>query len=190
MIAFAEADNFKKKLMDELKSERRNTSTTDVGITQRGYNKPKKKSNGLSNYEKFLKKCEDFENNAPKFNAVDLVFYMRKVSEECGHGIYISNMARDASLMKKLKTQYGSVDVCAMIEFLYHSEQDYLEKNRITVSTLCSRWATTIHEDTMLWVEDKYTPRKNKSGAKKKLKGEWDGDAPTEDNRKTKIGEW
>ena len=67
--------------------------------------------------------------------------------------------------------------------------EDYLEKNRVTVSTLCSRWATTIHEDAMLWVDDMYTPRKYKSGTKK-LKGEWDGDAPTENNRKTKIGEW
>ena len=189
MIAFAESDNFKKKLMEELKSERRNTSPTDKGIMQRGYNKPKRKNNGVSNYEKFLSKCENFESNAPKFNSIDLVFYMRKVAEECGYKIYISNMAKEASLMKKLKTQYGSVDVCAMIEFVYYSEQDYLEKNRVTISTLCSRWATTIHEDAMLWVDDKYTPRKYKSGTKK-LKGEWDGDAPTENNRKTKIGEW
>ena len=41
----------------------------------------------------------------------------------------------------------------------------------------------------MLWVDGMYTPRKYKSGTKK-LKGEWDGDAPTENNRKTKIGEW
>ena len=41
----------------------------------------------------------------------------------------------------------------------------------------------------MLWVDDRYTPRKYKSGTKK-LKGEWDGGAPTENNRKTKIGEW
>ena len=186
--AFAEADNFKKKMMEELKAERRQTSTTDTGITQRGYTKPQKKNTGRTQYDVFLHKCEDFDNNVEKFNAVDLVFYLRKVAEEHGHKIYIANMAKEASLMKKLKAQYENVEICAMIEFLYDSDQDYLEKPRITVGTLCSRWATTIHEDAMLWVNDQYTPRskrKNKVN-KSSLRGEWDYD----NTKKTKIGEW
>ena len=77
--------------------------------------------------------------------------------------------------MKRLKANYSNQEICGMIEFLYESDQDYLDKNRLSPNLLASSWVNTIYADTKLWVEDKYIPRSVQSKAKKNVKQrEWD----------------
>lgn len=47
-----------------------------------------------------------------------------------------------------------------MIEFLFLSDQNYLDKNRLGIGVLSSGWVNTIYKDMLLWVDDKYVPRK------------------------------
>lgn len=80
--------------------------------------------------------------------------------------------------MKRVKSNYSNREICGMIEFLYESDQDYLDKERLTPNLLGSSWVNTIYVDMKLWVEDKYIPRstKTKKQSSKKLK-EWDSDS-------------
>ena len=82
--------------------------------------------------------------------------------------------------MKVLRENYSNREICGMIEFLYLSDQDYLEKDRLSPNLLASQWVNTIYADMQLWVEDKYVPKSKKT--KKKSKGEWHDNTPNEDS--------
>ena len=61
-----------------------------------------------------------------------------------------------------------------MIEFLYESDQDYLDKNRLSPNLLASQWVNTIYADMQLWVDDKYVPKSVQAIKKKSIKQrEW-----------------
>ena len=198
MVVFAESD-FMKDLKAELKEGRRqSTSSSSVSsekIKQRPSGKPPKKTyNSNTQYDNFLKKNENFEENVGKFNSVDLVFYFKEQAEKAGYKLYIGNMAKEASCMKRLMKQFPNAEICAMIEFLYFSEQDYLEKDRLSIGILSSRWISTIHADMLLWVDDKYSPKSVVKRKKKPLRGEWTGEKPNNEtsskHKKSVIGEW
>ena len=84
--------------------------------------------------------------------------------------------------MKRLKTNYSTREICGMIEFLYESDQDYLEKDRLSPNVLASSWVNTIYADMKLWVEDKYVPRSVKTKKKNNIKQrEWDNSTKSDD---------
>ena len=86
--------------------------------------------------------------------------------------------------MKRLKTNYSNREICVMIEFLYESDQDYLEKDRLSPNLLASQWVNTIYADMQLWVKDKYVPRSVQAKKKNNVRQrEWDKDvAKTKDD--------
>ena len=138
----------------------------------------------LTPYNHFLRKYADLENQIDNFGTRDLVYFFREVAEESGYKYVVANMKKDMAIMKRLKEHYTIREICGMIEFLYTSEQDYLEKDRLSPNILASQWVNTVYVDMQLWVDDKFVPRK----AKKALKThEWDKSvAGTSDD--TKIG--
>ena len=95
----------------------------------------------------------------------------------------ISNIQKDMHIFKVLMQNYTNREICGMIEFLYNSEQDYLDKERLSPNILASQWINTIYADFNLWVEDMYVPKSKK----KHHNREWT--APVE-STETKIGEW
>lgn len=137
----------------ELLNERRQTVKikTDEG---------NKKGNN-SNYHKFLKKYYDLEMSMNSFNSIDLAYFFREIANENGY-TYMLNMKKDASIFKRLRGSFESKEICGMIVFLYESEQNYLDKERLSPNVLASSWINTIYADFKLWLEDKYVP-KNKS---------------------------
>lgn len=71
-----------------------------------------------------------------------------------------------------------------MIEFLFNSNQNYLDKTSLQPTVLISSWCNTIYRDSLLWVDDKYSPKTSKP---KREKREWDRETETDN---AKIGEW
>ena len=139
-------------------------------------------------YQLFLNKYHDLENTIDTFKPQDLMYYFREKSAESGYKYVISNMKRDLGIFKKLLNNYSPSEVCLMIEFLFNSEQNYLDPAIIQPTVLVSGWCNTIYRDSMLWVDDKYIPKFNTSPIKKQNKSrEW-GNKGSE--TKTNIGEW
>lgn len=146
---------------------------------------PKKKNKGTTYYDVFLRKYNDLENRIDDLVTRDLVYYFREVAQENGYKYVISNIQKDMSIMKRVASNYSNREICGMIEFLYESDQDYLEKDRLSPNLLGSSWVNTIYADMKLWVEDKYVPRSVKQNkSKHNSKGEWTSDI----ENKTEIG--
>lgn len=146
--------------------------------------KPRTHKNVSSDrYQSFLKKYWDLENTIDFFATQDLMYFFREKAREAGIKYVIANMKRDMGIFKRLRQSYESSEICLMIEFLFFSDQDYLDKETIQPTVLVSAWCNTIYQDSMLWLEDKYMPGTHR----KKVTREWD--EPVSDT-KTKIGEW
>lgn len=142
------------------------------------------KSGGM--YEQFLMKYADLDKYIDSFKTRDLVYYFKKVAEDAGCKYVISNIQKDMHIFKVLmQSCYDTREICGMIEFLYNSEQDYLDKERLSPNILASRWVNTIYADFKLWVDDEYVPKSKKKYQKK----EWTQPVD-EENTETKIGEW
>lgn len=134
-------------------------------------------------YDVFIRKYNDLENSIDKLGTRDLVYYFREISQECGYKYVISNIKKDMAIMKRLKANYSNREICGMIEFLYESDQDYLDKSRLSPNLLASSWVNTIYADMKLWVEDKYIPRSVKDKSKRNVKQrEWDKNEANTDN--------
>ena len=128
-------------------------------------------------YDSFIRKYNDLEETIDSLGTRDLVYYFREVSQESGHKYVISNMKKDMAIMKRLRENYSNREICGMIEFLYESDQDYLDKDRLSPNLLASQWVNTIYADMQLWVEDKYIPKSVQAKKKKNIKQrEWDKD--------------
>ena len=147
---------------------------------------PTRKNSNSSPYNSFLKKYSNLEDSIDKLGTRDLVYYFREISEECGYKYVISNIKKDMAIMKRLKENYSNSEICGMIEFLYESEQDYLEKDRLSPNLLASQWINTIYADMKLWVDDKYVPKKYSKTKSNIENREWDNEVI--DNKGTKIG--
>lgn len=146
--------------------------------------KRQRKNTSYSPYDSFKKKYENLEEYIDDFSTRDLMYYFREISEESGYRYVISNIKKDMAIMKRLKTNYSNREICGMIEFLYMSDQDYLEKDRLSPNLLASQWVNTIYADMQLWVDDKYVPKKAK---KAKKHHEWS--QPVKETN-SKIGDW
>lgn len=144
---------------------------------------PPKKKSGRSPYDSFLMKYSDLENTIDKFGTRDLIYYFREISEECGFKYTISNIKKDMAIMKRLRENYSNREICGMIEFLYESDQDYLEKDRLSPNILASQWVNTIYADMKLWVEDLYVPKSVQTKKKKSIKTrEWSSEVANTKN--------
>ena len=146
----------------------------------------KKRKDPTSPYEVFLRKYSHLEDTIDDLGTRDLVYYFREVAQENGYKYVISNIQKDMTIMKRLRANYENREICGMIEFLYESDQDYLEKDRLSPNLLASQWVNTIYADMKLWVEDKYIPKsvQKKQKTKHNTKGEWTSDI----EYKTEIG--
>lgn len=144
----------------------------------------KRTTNSASFYDNFLKKYNDLENSIDNLGTRDLVYYFREVAEEQGYKYVVSNIKKDMAIMKRLKANYENREICGMIEFLYESDQNYLDKNRLSPNILASQWVNTIYADMKLWVEDLYVPKDRQAKKKKSISNrEWDNKvAQTKDN--------
>lgn len=146
---------------------------------------PPSKGNKSSYYQNFLRKYNDLENTIDSLGTRDLVYYFREIASENGFKYVISNIQKDMAIMKRLRSNYSNREICGMIEFLYESEQDYLDKSRLSLNLLSSQWINTIYADMQLWVEDKYVPKSKQTKSKKSVSAkEWS----SEDKNTTKIG--
>lgn len=140
-----------------------------------------------SPYESFLKRYQNLEDTIDNMGTRDLVYYFREIAEEKGYKYVISNIKKDMAIMKRLRDNYSNREICGMIEFLYESDQDYLDKTRLSPNLLSSSWVNTIYADMKLWVDDRYIPRSVKNKTKKHKKREW---TESIDENSSKIGAW
>ena len=150
-----------------------------------GYAESRKRNVTSDRYTSFLEKYEDIENTVDTFTTNDLMYFFREKAKEAGVKYVIANMKRDLGIFKKLQTDYEPREICLMVEFIFFSEQTYLDKNITQPTVLSSTWCNTIYRDSIAWANDEYDP--NDRPIKQKTVREWKGDTSTDS---AKVGEW
>lgn len=143
--------NLKKEFL-----EARGMETTPAPPVQDSHTK----KYGNEPYAVFLKKYENLDEHIDNFKATDLVFFFKETSRQSGYPYFVANMGKDSGIMNRLLKEFSPREICGMIEFLFLSDQNYLDKNRLGIGVLSSGWVNTIYKDMLLWVDDKYVPRK------------------------------
>lgn len=150
-----------------------------------GYSESRKRNVTSDRYSSFLQKYEDIENMVDTFTTNDLMYFFREKAKEAGVKYVIANMKRDLGIFKKLQADYEPREICLMIEFIFFSEQTYLNKEITQPTVLSSTWCNTIYRDSILWANDEYDP--NFKPVKQKTMREWKGNTSTDS---AKVGEW
>lgn len=139
-------------------------------------------------YQSFLDKYDDLERFIDGFTPQDLMYYFREKAKEAGYKYHIANMKRDMGIYKKLLQSYSAREIALMIEFIFFSNQDYLDTAHTQPTVLASAYVNTLYTDALLWAEDKYDPTKKKVKRPTIKKREWKNTKPKEE--RSKIGEW
>ena len=134
-----------------------------------------------SDYDIFLEKYNDLENEIDNFNHRDIVHFFCETAKQSGVKYVIANWARELSIVSVLLENYSVHEICLMVEFLFFSDQDYLQKNGLGLTVLKSGWLNKIYADSQLWADDKYKPQKRLQEATR----EWTGD-----EEKSVAGKW
>lgn len=167
--------------VDNVNNSRRRQSSTFT----RGYNARPKKSDP---YSSFLDKYNHLSETIDEFKTQDLMYFFREKARESGVKYVIANMKRDMGIFKKLQENYTPREICLMIEFIFCSNQNYLDITITQPTVLSSSWCNTIYRDSILWANDEYEPVEKTVTKKERIKKrEWQREVTGE---KTSIGEW
>lgn len=151
----------------------------------RGYSARPKSSDP---YTSFLDKYHHLSETIDEFKTQDLMYFFREKARESGVKYVIANMKRDMGIFKKLQENYTPREICLMIEFIFCSNQNYLDITATQPTVLASNWCNTIYRDSLLWADDEYEPVERKTTQRERIKKrEWQREVTDE---KTSIGEW
>ena len=169
------------KLLAEYR-EQTGQATSSEGPPER---KRERKKETCTRHDKFHKKLIDKDYES--FNSVDLVFYFQKVASDAGYRYSIPDVIIEARCMKNLFNDYSRTEICRMIDFVFNSDQTYLDRQRFSPRVLVSRWRNTIFPDSQDWLEGKYSAKPKTKRQLQLDKREW---RPTGKPRSAAIGEW
>ena len=130
-----------------------------------------------ANKERFLAKLEE-----EAFHEFDYKeWYQYFVWKAKQHGVpYLTrNYAKEYAILKSLMNELSWLDIKNMIDFLFDSDQDIIDKRTIGLWALSKGWINTIYQNTQLWIRGEYKPKNSP-----KRNREWIGNA-SEASRKS-----
>lgn len=179
-------EQFKVNLNDEQKKISRGFDKVDQARKER------KVHSTTNHYLKYAEKLNKREFD--KFSSRDLLFYFKDKAKVNGIK-FVSTIQNDIRYMNNLKQarkNYEVAELMVMIEFLFDSEQDYLDKCTLHPGIFVTSWVNTIYRDTELWIDGNYVPRSKKLNSKKvrleefKKNREWQGNTTKNENENIK----
>ena len=154
----------------------------------RGYSETRKRNTTSDKVKTFEDKYAHLEDTVDSFTTSDLVYFFREKAHESGVKYVIANMKRDMGIFKKLQASYTPREICLMIEFIFTSNQNYLDITNTQPTVLVSSYCNKIYRDSLLWADDKYYPDEPRPTKKQQIqKREWKNDIKGES---ATIGAW
>ena len=127
--------------------------------------------------------------NIEKLSSKDLLDFFRDKAVKNG----IKYVASKPTIAMRnfnlaLERGYSKEEILLMVEFLFESEQDYLDKKRLHPGILLTGWCNKIYQDSQDWLNDEYKTESQAKHSKRNGSREWVGEIPKEDQ--ATIGEW
>lgn len=180
-------DNFKraKEISKQFRKLRNQDTSPDLPRAVTG--NCKRRGNNVGEpweYRAFMHKYDNLSRFVDKFTPRDLCYYFKVTAEGAGYKFFIA-YGKHMAQFKRLRNTYSNREICGMVDFLYNSGQDYLEKSTLSPSILASGWVGRIYRDTRLWLDNKYSPS---GGRKNPPKGEWSGGGAEASSSDVQIG--
>lgn len=129
-------------------------------------------------------KADNIVEYIDSFKPLDLVLFFKMKTEDSGIK-YVVSKGRDLGVMSKLQKDFSNEEICVMIEFIFDSDQNYLDPKVTRPTVLISAYQSSIYNDSQLWLDDKYTPKKKKKELQVR---EWSDNVSGNNN--AVIGEW
>lgn len=149
--------------------------------------KSKTQSKGIANANnraRMLEKLEDELFN--EFNEKDWFQYFVMKAEEHGIKYLVRNYAKDYTIIKSILNELSWDELKTMIDFVWDSNQDIVDKRTVGIWVLSKGWINTIYQNSVLWKEGQYKPKSAPSRNR-----EWVAEAsskPVETNKGLKYG--
>ena len=171
-------------MMDSYRTQMGQMSSSDIdneGVKKRSL------SQSRSPNERFNKKLEnkDFDN----FSSVDIIKYFQHLAKLAGSRYKVTNIPREAGQVKHLFNTYSPKELCIAIDFIFNSDQTYIDKQRSSLGILCHKWLVSLVPDSQDWVNGNYCSyskarTKRQSALTKREWGERNG------KKLSSIGDW
>lgn len=94
-----------------------------------------------------------------EFNEKDWFQYFVLKAEEQGVKYLVRNYAKDYTIIKSLQSELEWHEIKLMIDFVWESNQDIVEKQTMGVWILSKGWINSIYQNSLLWKDGKYKPK-------------------------------
>ena len=170
-----EREQFKAQLNDEQKQITRGFDRVEKARKER------KVQSTTNHYAKYVEKLN--EERIEELTSRDILFFFKDTLKDKGIQFY-SNMQQDIKYMaciKQAKQTYDNYALLGIIQFIFNSEQDYLDIRKVSPTILNSTWMNTLYADACDFAEGNYVPKSQKVTESKNVKQfkkqrEWQGE--------------
>jgi len=98
-------------------------------------------------------------------------YFLMKCNEQ-GIKYLVRNYAKDYAVIKSIMNELSPSMIKNMMDFLFDSDQDMIDKRTIGIWALSKGWINSVYQNTLLWIDGDYTPKR---GAKRNR--EWTSQA-------------
>jgi len=134
--------------------------------------KHKKEDKNLSSAKKrYLAKLMDERFN--EFNSGDWIMYFQDAYKEAtGENYIVGFYPKAHAIFKRLIKEFTVLEIRNMIDFIFKSNQDIVDKITASPSVLSGNWINTMYVSSKLWVRGKYVPKSKKFSTPKRNR-EW-----------------
>lgn len=124
--------------------------------------KPKKKKEELTatqkNYNKFEAKLN--EELFSEFDHKDWFQYFVYKAREHNVKYLTRNYAKEYAIIKSILNELTWEDLKLMMDFVWDSNQDIVEKPTMGLWILSKGWINSVYQSSLLWAQGKYKPSK------------------------------
>ncbi len=110
----------------------------------------------------FRVRYQNLENYIDTFTSEDLLLFFVEIASQSDVEYVTMNKMKDKGVFNNLLKKKSQREICAAIEFIFQSEQDYLDKRIVQPSVLVSGYSHKIFQDLLLWIDGEYLPNRNK----------------------------
>ena len=184
-----EREQFKAKLNTEQKQISRGFERVEQARKER------KVHSTTNHYSKYVQKLK--EERYEDFTSRDILFFFKDYTKKEGINFY-SNLQQDIKYMANInqaRKTYSNQELLGIIQFIFISDQDYLDKRKVSPSILCSTWMNTLYADASDFANGEYVPKSkrkkvfsNNKVEKFKEEREWQGSTVV--NEQSNIKKW
>lgn len=126
----------------------------------------------------------DLYKNKPvdKYNSRDILYYYKDLAKSKGIK-FVSNVSLDNRYMRNIKQavqNYSIQEILDMYDFLFNSEQNYLDMKVSHPGIILTQWGNKIYNDSIAYKngeyknKDKFTNREYSGDTEVSSVGEWD----------------